>query len=268
VSDEQGVRAKLTTYKTAAYALVVVIAGIGLMWLSNASWFESHKALQATANQVGGLVITTGGLALLWDLRAKRDFMDEVLEKVRIASDVSAAGVDRVTMKWMDIPWDDLFKGSKHVSVFISYGSSWRKNHWPTIEKFAAVKGNSLKLFLPDPDDDATMQVLARRYDYPPQKVRYNVLETAEEFAKLGTAASCAADIRIYYRAGDPTYTCYCFDERVLVTLYANRRRRGDIPTLLVGKGTFRDFFKEDLEAVEDQSTSVALGDFTKGAAQ
>jgi hypothetical protein len=263
VSNDGSGQARITTYRAALYALLVVLAGIGLMWLSNTKWFESHKALQATANQVGGLLITIGGLLVLWELWAKRDLMNEVLEKARIGADVSAAGVDRVTMNWLDVPWDDLFKNAKHISVFISYGSSWRKLHWPKIEDFAKTKGNSLRLFLPDPDDEATMRVLAQRYDYTLQRIRENVLETAQEFAKLGT--TCAADIRIYYRAGDPTYTCYSFDDKVLVTLYANRRRRGHVPTLLVGQGTFRDFFKEDLDAIENQSRSVPLADVTGG---
>jgi hypothetical protein len=262
VSDEKGLRAALTTYRTAFVASLVVLAGIGLMWLSNTSWFDSHKGLQATATQVGGLFITIGGLAVLWDLRAKRDFMNEVLEKTKIAADVSAAGLDRVTMKWMDVPWEDLFKRSKRVSVFIAYGSSWRKLHWPQIEEFAKSKGNSVRLFLPDPFDEETMRVLAQRYDSNPQKVRDNVIETAQEFATLGT--SCAADIRIYYREGDPTYTCYHFDDKVLVTLYANRRRRGDVPTLLFGHGSFREFFKDDLAAIESQSRPVALADVTR----
>ncbi|QEN16549.1 hypothetical protein ACRDU6_01155 [Mycolicibacterium sp. ELW1] len=244
-------------------ASLVALAGIGLMWLSNILWFEAHNALQATANQAGGLLITTGGLALLWDLRAKRDFMEEVLEKTNLAADINAAGLDRVSMNWLDVPWDELFKTSKHVSVFIAYGSSWRKFHWTKIEEFAKVKGNSLRLFLPDPDDDASMEVLAKRYAYTSQKVRDNVLETAEEFARLGTSDACQADIRIYYRAGDPTYTSYSFDDKVVVTLYANRRRRGDVPTMLFGQGSFRDFFKEDLDAISDQSRPVPLADVT-----
>ena len=112
------------------------------------------------------------------------------------------------------------------------------------------------------------MQVLARRYDYTLQKIRDNVLETAEEFAKLGTSAACQADIRIYYRAGDPTYTSYRFDEKVLVTMYANRRRRGDIPTMLFGQGSFSDFFKEDLTAIENQSRPVPLANVTGGGGQ
>jgi hypothetical protein len=187
--------------------------------------------------------------------------MNEVLEKTNIAADVSAAGIDRVTMRWMEVPWDDLFKSAKHVSVFIAYGDSWRKLHWPKIDEFAKIKGNSLKLFLPDPFDDGTMRVLAQRYDSTPQQIRDKIIETAREFATLGT--SCAADIRIYYRAGDPTYTCYHFDDKVLVTLYANRRRRGNVPTMLFGHGSFREFFKEDLAAIESQSKAVALADVT-----
>jgi hypothetical protein len=37
VNGDKGVRAALTTYKTALAASLVVIAGIGLMWLSNVS---------------------------------------------------------------------------------------------------------------------------------------------------------------------------------------------------------------------------------------
>jgi hypothetical protein len=247
----------LATYKTALYALLIVIAGIGLLLLSNISWFDTQAAFEATTNQLGGLLITTGGLGLLWELRGKRDIMDEVLEKTRIAADVSAAGLDRVTMNWLDVPWDDLFKDARQVSVFISYGSSWRKVHWPKIEDFAKGEKNSLRLFLPDPAHEPTLGVLARRYDYTLDKIRDNVVETATEIARLAT--DCAADIRIYYRAGDPTYTCYRFDDKVLVTLYSHKRQRGDVPTLLVKRGTLRDFFMQDLAAIEAQSTPVAL---------
>jgi len=245
VSDRTGVRAKLTTYKTVVYGLLIAVAGFGAMWLSNISWFAKHSALQTTVNQLGGLLIITGGLAILWDLRGKRGIMDEVLEKTRIASDVSAAGIELATMKWLDPPWDDLFRNARKISVFISYGSSWRKFHWTKLQAFIANRGNSFRLFLPDPDDDPTMEVLAKRYDSTPDKIRVAVRETAEEFAKL--QASSGGNIRIYYRPGDPTYTCYHFDDKTLVTLYSNKRARGDVPTLLVGQGTFRDFFTQDL---------------------
>lgn len=267
VSDNgRGVRATLTTYKTVLYGLVILGAGFGAMWLSNVDWFTKHSALQTTVNQLGGLLITIGGLAILWDLRGKRDIMEEVLEKVRIGSDVSAAGIDRVTMKYLDdIQWDDLFRSARHLAVFISYGSSWRKVQWTKLEAFAATRGNRLQLFLPDPDDELTMAVLAKRYDYSLDKIRSAVREAAQEFATLGKSRACQADIRIYYRAGDPTYTCYHFGDKVLVTLYSNKRARGEVPAILVGQGTLRDFFTQDLAAIENQSRAVPLDDLVGG---
>ena len=265
-SDGEGVRAKLTTYKTVLYGMVIAAAGLGSMWVSNISWFTRHAALQTTINQLGGLLITIGGLAILWDLRGKRDIMAEVLEKVRIESDVSAAGIDRVTMKYLDdISWDDLFRNARRLSVFISYGSSWRKINWTKLQAFAETEGNRLQLFLPDPDDDPTMSALAKRYDYSLDKIRNAIRDAAEEFAVLGKSESCHADIRIYYRAGEPTYTCYHFGDRVLVTLYSNKRARGDVPTFLVGPGTLRDFFTQDLAAIEKQSRAVPLDDLVGG---
>ena len=54
MSDRTGVRAKLTTYKTVVYGLLIAVAGFGAMWLSNISWFAKHSALQTTVNQLGG----------------------------------------------------------------------------------------------------------------------------------------------------------------------------------------------------------------------
>src|SRR5665811_1784078 len=123
----QSLRVKLTTYKTAGYALVGVVVGVFLLFASNLASFDTHPALKTTVNQLGALLITAGGLGILWDLRGKRVIMDEVLEKTKTAADVSAAGLDRVTMDWLDVPWGDLFADARQITVFISYGSSWRK---------------------------------------------------------------------------------------------------------------------------------------------
>lgn len=256
VSGKQGsLTSKLVTYKTAGYGLAIVGLGVFCLWWSNIPWPDDTKVWQATVNQLGGLFVTTGGLGMLWDLRGKRDIMDEVLEKTRLSSDINAAGFGRVTMNWLDVPWEDLFARASQIEVFISYGSSWRKIHWPKIQAFSKNPKHSLRLYLPDPDDDVTMRILGQRYSYTPEKIQENIRETAYEFAKLGSAAQ--ADIRIYYRAGDPCYTSYRFDDQVLVTLYSHKRERGDVPTMLVKKGSFGEFFTEDLRYIHDQSTPV-----------
>lgn len=260
-------RERLNTYSTTLVAGVVAVLGLLLMALTTGmTWFDSHESFSSFANQLGGLLVVTGGLTVLWDLRGKRDLIQEVLAKVNISSDVQAAGITRLTMNWMDLPWSELFRSSRQIDVFISYGTSWRNNNWNELQEFASKRRNRLRVFLPDPHDDATMRMLALRYDYPVGRIKANVLEMAEELAKL--SVNNRADIRVYYRAGDPTYTVYRFDETIIVTLYSNKRARGPVPVIMVGEGSFRDFVLADIEKIHEQSDEVALDALAEGARQ
>jgi hypothetical protein len=248
----------LTTYSTLLIAGAVAAVGVGLLALpAFVSWFDNHTSTTALVASLGGLLFTTGGLAALWDLRGKRDLIDEVLAKVRVSTEVQASGITKVTMDWLDIPWEDWFNNAKEVDVFISYGSSWRKVHAEKLQDFASKKRNKLRIYLPDPEDEPTMRVLAQRYDYTVEKIKMNIHEMAEEVAKLSGPSS--ADIRIYYRAGDPTFTCYRFDDLILVTLYSHKRERGNIPSFVIEGGSFHEFFTKDLQAIHKQSAAVSL---------
>ncbi len=257
---------KITNYSTVLLALLGVVLGLALMVVA-ASWdsLASRDWQRSLVNELGGLLVVTGGLSVLWDLRGKRDLIREVLAKVRVSSEVQAAGVVQMTMNWMDIEWDEHFKSAHEIDVFISYGSSWRKLHWPRLQEFTAKKRNKLRIFLPDPKDESTMKVLAQRYDYTPEKIQASVLEMAHEMATLSGPDS--ADIRVYYRAGDPTFTCYRFDETVLVTLYSHKRQRGSVPAIALTDGTFKDYFLAELEAIHGQSVEVPLAGLQKGTA-
>jgi hypothetical protein len=263
VVNEASTTSKLVTYRTTTIALVVVVLGLALLYFSGVkdSWVGKGSS-QVLANQLGAILITTAGLTILWDLRGKKDILELVLEKVHVAADVKSSGLERVSMNWRDVPWDELFASAREVEVFISYGSTWRKSHWPSLLALAAVSRNKLWMYLPDPDHETTMKVLAQRYGYAVEKVEANVREMATEIASLARVGG--ADIRIYYRSGDPTFTCYRFDDRIVVTLYSNRRERSEVPTLLMKAGTFHEFFTTDLAAIRAQSRAIPLDQLTK----
>ncbi|HST82553.1 MAG TPA: hypothetical protein VLL08_12530, partial [Kineosporiaceae bacterium] len=88
----------LTNYATTAYAGAVVAVGVLLLWAITAlDWFGRHSTTQAVLEELGGLLITTGVLAILWDLRGKRDIMREVLAKTELSSDVVTTGISRAS---------------------------------------------------------------------------------------------------------------------------------------------------------------------------
>ena len=260
---EQTLAEKLTNYATAFWGGAVAVGGLLLLVLSALSWFDTHAVLRSVMSQLGGVLFVSAVLTVFWDLRGKRDLIHEVLTRVRTSEEVKASGLTGATMDWATVPWGDLIESSRDISVFIAYGSSWRKNHWTRLTDFASKKENRLRLILPDPNDDPTVAILAQRFSYTPEKTRGLILEMAQEMA--GLYSEGGADIRIYYRAGDPTYTMYKFDECIVVSLYANRRERGEIPVLTLRKGSMFDFFVKDLEAILKQSESVSLAELTKG---
>lgn len=254
----------VTNLWTAILALLVVLLGVlALVLAATADWISSDSAKQAVAEQLGGLLITTGGLAFLWELRGKRDIIREVLAKVEVSADVEATGLQRASMDWRVVPWSHLIANARSIDVFIAYGSTWLSTHSTELDVFAKQRRNKLRYILPDPDDQTAMDVLAERFDYTPEIIRSKIEESARAVAKLSRDG--AADIRVYYRRGAPTFTCYRFDETVVVTLYQHRVARGAIPTMVLGAGSFNDFFASDLSEIVKQSREIGsnelLGD-------
>jgi hypothetical protein len=246
----------LTNLWTVLIAIVVVALGVvALAFSAGWGWLAHHTTTQSVLQALGGILITTGGLALLWDLRGKRDIIREVLAKVEVSSDVAVTGLQRASMDWRVVPWSDLIGRARSVDVFISYGSTWLSTYSTELAEFAKQRGNRMRYILPDPEDATAMAVLAERYDYTSEIIKSKVEESARTVAKLSRQG--AADIRVYYRRGAPTFTCYRFDDTVVVTMYQHKVGRGAIPTLVLGRGTFRDFFESDLAEIVLQSREV-----------
>lgn len=259
--DEQRRAAESTTNsRTWFYATLVVLVGVILLWFATANdWLASRTPAKELTAQLGSLLVVTGGLAILWDLKGRRDLVDEVLAKAELRSDVATTGLKRASMDWRMVEWKNLIKSSREIDVFIAYGSTWLSTHSTELEAFAADRRNQLRYFLPDPDDESTMEMLAARFQYTPEILVSKVSEAARSVAQISRGGE--ADVRIWYRTGVPTFTCYRFDDTVVVTLYSHKLGRGMIPTLVLDRGTFADFFREEFSAVHSQSREVALNE-------
>ena len=229
-SDGEGkfVRA-IHTYRTVLIAIAGVCAGVILLYISGSpSFAQNQPSLQTLVRELGSLLIVTGGITILWDLKGRREFADEVLAKAQVSADVRSSGLQRLSMQYLsDVEWSRMFQRAREIEIFVSYGTTWRSVHWARFEEFSRGKGNRLRVYLPDPEDQTTVSVLALRYDSTSEQIKQRITEAASAFASLRQARG-GADIRIYYRRGDPTFACYRFDDEIVVTLYSHRRARAD----------------------------------------
>jgi hypothetical protein len=251
-----GVREMMTSYKTTLFAVVVVVAGLLVVWASDISGLENHLTIQTIMNQIGGYLITTGVLATLWDLVAKRSLIDEVLEKAQVPPDVIKAGVDGLTTDMKEVPWAKLFSRATSVELFVAYGSTWRKSNWSALAEFVATANNKLSVYLPDPEHGNTMAALAERFGYSEDKVKGEIADAVKDYSSLQKGKD--STVTLYRRKGQPMYTAYLFDKKtIVVSLYANSTGRSATPILYLGKGTYLNFFVDDLNKVATGSTEV-----------
>jgi hypothetical protein len=230
-------------------------AGVGLLWLAERSFWSAGWA--SIVNNVGGLVIATGLLAVAWELLGKRAFASEVLAKARLSTDVVAAGIERVTDQYLvDVEWASLIERSTKVDIVVAYASTWRHTHQERLERIARDRRARMRIFLPDPDDRETMSILAGRFNTTAPDVAAKIREAIADFSAMWVANG--ADLQVYVRSGDVVFSCYRFDSRAVLTLYSHgRERRSRVPTFLVGSGNLFTFVYDEIHAIRKQSRQV-----------
>lgn len=254
MAEGRSVLSKVTTRSAIALGLIFVIVGGLLLWWSGTSHWKSNEPVQAFLGQLGGLVLATGLLAVAWDLFGRRAFADEVLAKAGLSADVVRAGIVRVTNQYLaEVEWAPLFRDVDKLDIVVAYGATWRNTHRASLQQVAQRAGARIRVFLPDPDDNRTVEVLADRFNTQPADLITKINEAIRDFRSLAVPAG--ATVEVWLRAGDAVFSCYRFDSNAVLTLYSHgRERRTQVPTLVMRGGELFDFIYNELTAIAAQS--------------
>jgi hypothetical protein len=264
--DKRSVRRALSDQTSYLIALVVVVAGLGLLYIAGRASLWTHRSgAQAFVNQLGSLLIVAVGLAVLWDWRGKRALAEEVLEKAQLAADLTNAGIKRVTNQYIrEVDWQEYFRTVSKLDIFFAYGRTWRRTHYDQLQAVAARPEGRIRVILPDPSDAGTVERLAHRFSMTDADLVSAIKEARDDFVGLKQAGG--ASVSVMYRSGDPTFSCYRFDHLAILTLYSHSRKRVLIPTFVcVDGGTLYDFLRKELDELIGQARP-ANEDGQKGA--
>lgn len=240
--------------RTLLITLMVAALGIGFLYVSaRKDWLKGYEPWQTVIRDVGSLLLVTVAITLLWELWAKRAFLDEVLAKVQLAQEIKLAGLVRVTDVWhRDIDWPSLFRNVNKLDIFFAYGHTWRSNNDTQLKKLAAKKEARIRVVLPDPQDKQTVSELARRFNQTPEQLRRSIREAEKYFRDLGCiSAGSGAQINIWCLPAAPLFAFYRFDRIAVLTLYSHSRQRTPVPTFVVEMGgTLYDYIRKEFDAM------------------
>ncbi len=247
----------LTTHYYILVAVVVFIIGGYLLYLGGEEtrFWRSHEGWRTLMEQLGGLLIVTSGISILWELVGKRAFAREVLESTRTAAELESAGIKRITNQFYDeAMWKDCFKGVEKLDIFVAYGGTWRRTYLSQLQALARKPKGRIRVYLADPDDVSTVTTLANRFGATPEKLKERIWETKEEFEALRQEAG--ASVEVFFWAGDRVFTFYRFDNRAVVALYQHSEGRSAVlPTIICENGgSLFQFIYDELRSIRSTS--------------
>ncbi|MCD5402149.1 DUF3606 domain-containing protein [candidate division NPL-UPA2 bacterium] len=240
--------------RTLLVALIIAVFGISLLYLSaHKDWWKGYEIWQTVVQNVGGLLLVTVAITLLWELWGKRAFLDEVLAKAQLSRDITFAGIVKITDSFHhDIDWKSYFRTVNKLDIFFAYARTWRNTHVQELQEVAARENARIRVVLPDPEDDQTVHELARRFNYTPEELRNLIKEAETHFRNLRSSTSVSgAQIDIWFLPAAPHFTFYRFDRIGILALYSHRRERAPVPTFICEMGgTLYDYIRKEFEAM------------------
>lgn len=187
--------------------------------------------------------------------RHRREHLD-----AELAADTAAAGLLRIGANYLnELEWDALFTDVRELDIFVAYGQTWRNLHARRLHQLAQRADARIRVFLPDPADEATMSVLADRFSITSMEMTRRVKATRDEYQAIRQPSG--ATIEVYYRIGDRVFSFYRLDHIAVVGFYSHSRNRlSAIPVLVcAAPGTLYEFVIEELQAIVAQSRRSSI---------
>lgn len=211
-----------TTLNSALIAVVFIILGISLLYWSNSpNYWIGKEPLLFIVRDIGSLCVVSFVFTLIWELVAKRSFTDELLAKAKISQELSSSGLAQISFESRDIDWVKLLGEATEVDILFSYGRTWRGAYRQEVHKLAKRKNVRLRILLPNPEEQAILDGLSKRFYTPSQTIQERIYEAKQEFTELHQKnLKEGASIEVWYISRDPHYAMYRFDNTVVIYLY------------------------------------------------
>lgn len=232
-------------------ALFVVGVVVGLLNPDN----KIPQALIAVVLANIGSLIAVHIAVSLYSQPIQRSFASEVLNRISLSENVMEAGIKAVFLNQRDIPWEDLFRKSKEISLFFVTNNTWRKTNALVLEDFIKRKGNTLTVILPDPANNVIVDEISNRLRRDSARCRKEIEDVCTTYHELDKISQQTigggAEISIRLASVTPVFSMYIFDETAIIVFQAYQDFKGDIPHFIVSKGgTLYEFVAREFKTL------------------
>jgi hypothetical protein len=229
-------------------------------WLKH----HSYEISGAIATEVGSALFVSVVLGIFWDAFGKRAYADELLEKAGIAQSINTAGIRRFTFfRSPELSWNDLFNKTNKLDIFVVHASTWRNTHVDEIINMLEDKKASLRIVLPDPDNERVIGELASRFVMDELEVQNKIREAASFFSERRTKARGTVEVR--FTTQTPLYSYYIFSTGGIFAFFNHKAGKEEpVPALQCDNhGTFYRYLAKQFEELYTNARTSVVDEFT-----
>lgn len=266
MGNDLSLLAERVTLRMWLLSIILAIAGILLMSVATRVGEAGYHKTGIFLEESGAAVFISGVLSTLWELGGKRAFADEILAKANMSRDLADAGIDLVTYSFKDerINWEQLFKGTCRLDIFVAYAHTWRNTQSERISKLLSDPDAKLRVVLPNPERVELVNALADRFEMKPEVVKQEIDEAKKFFQRREDKAT--GTVELYFTDVMPLFTCYRFSNKMVFALYNHRAGQQPVPSFVCDReGFLFRFFSEEFEGIlaDTQRTRRVITDAT-----
>ena len=200
------------------------------------------------------------GVSAVWEAFSKRSFAKEIIELNKVSNSYEKSGIIAVYDAFSEINWEEKFKYAKEVTIFFSYGSSWRSENRKSLQHLK--KSNAkINVIFPNYKDDDIINNLNRRFQfseyakkdsaYKNKSVRSEIEQAIQDFENKYKA-------KIFLYDGTIVSSYYLIDETCIFAPFHHSKEQLTVPAIECKKGgTWFTYCENDIKEIMKNSKEV-----------
>jgi hypothetical protein len=250
---------KLTDANLWKTSLLIVFFTVIIIFITEMDWFmkllynkeeDTHYMFWKFGLQnISFFLMGLATINLFWELSMKRDFSNEILEKVNLSTDIKDSGIIKIRKSFQKISqedWDDLLKVNiKFLKLFFSSSTVWRRHHLKALEKLN-FKQKTIEIYMPNFKNEELLKALSLKDNETPKEIKSKIKGTYDFFQKLQKQNS---KLKIILVDEVPIMTFYMNNERIIIATYSLISKEEDVPTFIANsKGFLYQFANREIK--------------------
>lgn len=246
----------LTTLTNLRFSIAFIICAIiffifsEILILIQIDW-DQNNILASIIKNLGSLFFVTGLLSVYWDLKGKRTFTSELLEKFDLSQEIEKSGVTNIyaNFQQLETSWVEIFTNVREIDLFFTYAQTWRITHRNKFIAASEIDKITVRIVLPNIEDSSLMERLAVRCQESVGELITNIIKTKKDFVKLRNELKNQSSLRIWKTKILSNYSIHRYDNMGLIAFYNHRVGRLPVPTLVCKKdGEYFNYILKEFE--------------------